>query len=89
MTIRVPTGTPKTHEAKLSRAEFIGLIDHDKWNTIRTSTNNKVKQWVDQIRTMQIVDVKDPIVIDGITALETANVLTSGEAATILQGKPV
>lgn len=89
MTIRVPVGTPKTHETNLSPAEFIGLIDEDKWAAIRTHNSNRVKQWVDQIRTMQVVDVEDDIVVSGITALKDATVFTSGEAVTILKGKPL
>ena len=89
MTIRTPTGTPKTHNKKLSPAQFIGSFSDDAWDLIRASNSKKLAKWLDQIKTMSVVDLDDPIITDGIAALEANNILTTTEAATILEGKPL
>jgi len=43
MTIRTPAGTPRTHETRITRAQFIGLFSDDKWDTIKSHPSKKLK----------------------------------------------
>ena len=78
-----------THNRNPSPAQFIGLFSDDAWDTIKAHPSKKLRKWIDQVKTMSVVNLDDPIVIGGISALESNTVITSQEAATILQGTPL
>ena len=76
----------QTHNRKPSRAQFIGLFSDNAWNAIRVHSSNKLRKWLDQLSGMSVIDLDDPIVTDGISALESNSVITSQEKAIILAG---
>ncbi len=86
MTIRTPSGTPQTHNRKPSVAQFIGSFSDTAWDSIKASNSKKLSKWLDQVKTMGIVDLDDEIITDGIAALESNSVIDSAEAIKVLAG---
>lgn len=80
---------PPTHNRTPTPAQFIGLFSDTAWDDIKSHPSKKLKKWLDQIMTMSVVNLDDPIVTGGIAALESNTVITSTEAATILAGIPL